>query len=245
MRTPLPAPLAAVVFGLCLAPAVPAAEPEHGFLERTYRDADGKESKYTLFVPYDYQGDKPYPLIVFLHGSGEGGTDGKRSAQVGLGPAVRKQEKTFPFLVVFPQSRSHEWKADSEDAKRAMGILDDVQKAYRVDPKRVSLTGLSSGGDGTWALAVKYPDRWAAIVPVSGDGDPASAAKIKDIPCWCFQGAKDGRRDVENAHAMMDALKDAGADPRYTEYPDLGHSIWGKVYGTPELYDWLLKQHRP
>ena len=196
-------------------------------------------------MPADYQGDKPYPLIVYLHGSGEGGTDGKRPANVGLGPAIRKQEKTFPFLALFPQSHNGSWNADSEDAKRVVDILDDVQKTYQGRPKRVALTGMSSGGDGTWALAVKYPDRWAAIVPVCGDGDPTAAAKIKDIPCWCFQGAKDGKGDVDNVHAMMKALKDAGADPQYTEYPDAGHEIWGKAYGTPELYDWLLKQHRP
>ena len=236
---------AAVVIGLSFPFAARAADPDHGFLDRVYKGDDGQESKYTLFVPYDYKGDKPYPLIVYLHGSGEGGTDGKRPANVGLGPAIRKQEKTFPFLAAFPQSHTHEWKADSDDGKRVMAILDDVQKSYQVDPKRIFLTGMSSGGDGTWALAVKYPDRWAAIVPVSGDGDPASAAKIKDIPCWCFEGAKDGKRDVDNVHAMIKALKDAGADPQYTEYPDAGHSIWGRVYNTPELYDWLLKQHQP
>jgi predicted peptidase len=231
------------LLSLGLAP-VAAAESDHGFLEKTYRSDDGKESKYTLFVPYDYKGDKPYPLIVYLHGSGEGGTDGKRPANVGLGPAIRKQEKTFPFLAVFPQSHNGAWKADSEDAKRVVDILDDVQKTYQVDPKRVSLTGMSSGGDGTWALAVKYPDRWAAIAPVCGDGDPAQAAKIKDISCWCFMGAADGKADVENAHAMIKALKDVGADPQYTEYPGVGHGIWNKVYGTPELYDWFAKQHR-
>ncbi len=241
MRIPL---LALAAAGLIGSTVAPAAEPDHGFLEKTYRGDDGKESKYTLFVPYDYKGDKPYPLIVYLHGSGEGGTDGKRPANVGLGSAIRKQEKTFPFFVVFPQSHNGEWKADSEDAKRVIAILDDVEKTYKIDPKCVALTGMSSGGDGTWALAVAYPDRWAAIAPVCGNGDPAAVVKIKDVPCWYFMGANDNKKWVENAHAMIQALKDAGADPQYTEYAGEGHGIWNKVYGTPEFYDWLLKQHR-
>ena len=126
-------------------------------------------------MPHDYKGDKEYPLILFLHGSGETGTDGKKQTKVGLGPAMRKQEKTFPFFVLFPQSQKRTWKADSKDAKRALAILDEVQKEYKIDDKRLYLTGLSMGGYGTWSLAAKYPDRWAAIVPVCGGGDPDQA----------------------------------------------------------------------
>src|SRR5947208_747807 len=127
--------------GCLLAAAAPAAraedKPMTGFLDRVHKDADGKEAKYVLFVPYAYQGDKPYPLILFLHGSGETGTDGVKQTQVGLGPAVRKQEQTFPFLALFPQSQKRSWRADAEDARRALAILDEVQKEYKVDPKRV------------------------------------------------------------------------------------------------------------
>ena len=125
-----------------------------------------------------------------------------------------------------------------------MAILADVQKAYRVDPKQISLTGMSSGGDGVFSFAVHYPDRWAAIVPVCGNGDPNDAAKIKDIPCWYFFGGADKKDWLDNAHAMVRALKEAGGDPTYTEYPGMGHGIWGKAYDSPELYDWLLKQHQ-
>jgi predicted peptidase len=234
--------VAAGLFGLGLAPAAAAAE--HGFLDRTYRDAAGKEFKYVLFVPYDYQGDKPYPLILYLHGSGEGGTDGQKPVRVGLGPAIRKQEKTFPFLALFPQTRRWDWDVNAEDSRLALAILDEVAQTYRVDPKRVYLTGMSSGGDGTWAFAIKDPRRWAAIVPVCGEGDPREAGTIKDIPCWYFMGSADSPNDVKLAHAMVEALKAAEADLTYTEYPGLGHGIWNKAYGTPELYDWLLKQHR-
>src|SRR5438876_884502 len=130
-----------------------------GFLTRSHTDPDGTESKYVLFVPHDYKGDTEYPLILFLHGAGEtkGGT--KQPAEVGIGPAIKKREKTFSFLVVIPQSQKRTWQAGSPDAKRALAILEEVKMAYKVDAKRVYLTGLSMGGYGTWSLAAAHPDR--------------------------------------------------------------------------------------
>jgi predicted peptidase len=234
---------AAVLFGL--APAVArAGEAKTGFLDRVHKDADGKEAKYVLFVPHDYKGDKAYPVILFLHGSGETGTDGKKQATNGLGKAVKAREKDFPFIIVFPQSQKRTWKAGSEDADRALAILDEVMKEYKTDPKRVYLTGLSMGGSGTWSLAAKYPDRWAAIVPICGSGDLAAAKVLKDLPCWCFVGDKDRATLVENNHKLIDALKDAGGKPKFTEYPNIGHNSWDKAYATKELYDWLLTQKK-
>jgi predicted peptidase len=236
--------VAAGLVGFGLASAHADAEPEHGFVDRVYKSPEGEESKYVLFVPYDYKGDKPYPLLLNLHGDGETGDDGKKPSHQGLGAAVHKQEKTFPFLTLFPQGRKGGWKADSDDGRRVMAILADMQKAYRVDPKRISITGMSSGGDGVWSFAAKYPDVWAAMAPVCGNGDPKDAPKTKDIPCWYFFGGADNKDWLANAHAMVQALKDAGGAPVYTEYPGMGHGIWGKVYDSPEFYDWLLKQHR-
>lgn len=217
---------------------------KHGFLDRIHKDADGKEARYVLFVPHDYSGDKPYPLVLFLHGSGETGTDGKRQAAVGLGAAVRKQEKAFPFLALFPQSQTRTWQADSAEARRALAILDDVEKDYKVDPKRVYLTGLSMGGFGTWSLAAKYPDRWAAIVPACGGGDAKSAGRFKDVPCWAFHGDKDRAVPASFSRRMIDALQTAGGKPKYTEYPGVDYFSWDRAYGTPELYSWLLEQHK-
>jgi predicted peptidase len=215
---------------------------ETGFVDRVFKDAAGKESKYVLFVPHDYKGNKAFPLVLFLHGAGETGTDGQKQVKVGLGPAIKKQEKTFGFIAVFPQARSRTWKADSEEGKRAMAILEQIEKDYKVDPKRIYLTGLSMGGYGTWSFAVKYPDKWAAIVPICGGGDAKEAAKIKHIPCWCFHGDADKAVKVSQSRDMVQALKDAGGTPQYTEYSGVGHNSWDKAYGTPELYDWLLKQ---
>jgi predicted peptidase len=226
----------------CLSLATAQDKPTPGFSDRVFKDKDGNEAKWVLFVPHGYQGDKAYPLILFLHGAGETGTDGVKQAKVGLGPAILKAEKSFPFFAVFPQSQKRTWKADSDDAARALAILDQVQKDYKIDGKRIYLTGLSMGGYGTWSLAAAHPNRWAAIAPICGGGDPTQADKIKHIPTWCFHGDADKAVKVEKSRDMIDALKKAGAMPKYSEYPGVGHNSWDKAYGTAELYDWLLKQ---
>jgi predicted peptidase len=233
--------LACPVLLVLLPAALPADEPKTGFIDATYKDGD-KEVKYVLFVPADYKGDKEYPVILFLHGAGEKGSDGKKQARGGLAPAIRR-DKSFPFIAIFPQAENT-WRAGSADAKRALAILDQVMKEYKTDPKRVYLTGLSMGGFGTWSIAAATPERWAAIVPICGGGSPATAEKIKDIPCWCFHGDADPTVKVESSRAMIEALKKAGAEPKYTEYPGVGHNSWDKAYATKELYDWLLMQKR-
>jgi len=227
---------------LLLGPQRASRGAEHGFLSRVFKDPDGKGAKYVLFIPHGYKGDEPYPLILFLHGLGESGSDGRMQAQVGLGPVIKRQEKKFPFIAVFPQSQKKSWQAANPDAQRALSILAEVEKEYRVDPKRIYLTGLSMGGFGTWSLAAAHPDRWAAIAPICGGGNPKNAEKIKDIPCWCFHGAADKTVSAENSRTMINAIKAAGGHPKYTEYPGVGHNSWDKAYATPELYQWFLEQ---
>lgn len=220
-----------------------AREPvKHGFLDLVHKDNDGKEAKYVVFVPETYTGEKAFPLILFLHGAGETGTDGKHQVEVGLGKAIKNQEDTFPFLVVFPQSQERTWSADSVDGKRAIAILDETELSYKVDKKRVYLTGLSMGGYGTWSMAAAYPHRWAAIAPICGGGDIKTAATIAHLPIWCFHGDKDDAVNVELSRAMVKAVKDAGGkEVEYTEYPGVGHNSWDKAYATKKLFEWLLK----
>lgn len=213
-----------------------------GFIQRIYEDAEEIEWKHTLFVPADYKDDRPYPLLVYLHGYGARGIDGAKPTTDGPGPFIQEREKTFDMLVLFPQSETGSWQADTADAQRAMAILEEVIRDYAVDRQRIYLSGTSAGGFGTWSLAARYPRKWAAIVPICGGGDPPSAETIKHIPCWCFHGAGDNVIDVGQSRRMIEALQTAGASPRYTEYPDLGHGCWGRVYATPELWDWLRRQ---
>jgi predicted peptidase len=250
-----------VLLGLVLVTCLPvkADEKKIGFLPRIHKGADGKEARYMIFVPHDCRGDRAYPLILFLHGAGEWGTDGQKQASVGLGPAIKKREKTFPFLVIFPQSQKKTWPIDvnkrdevdgilatwsdrDAEGQRALAMLGEIEKEYRVDPERVYLTGLSMGGFGTWNLATSYPDRWAAIVPICGGGDPQTTDKIKDLPCWCFHGEADDAVPVSRSRAMLRSLWAAGGHPNYTEYPGVGHNSWEKAYDTADLYEWLLTQ---
>jgi predicted peptidase len=254
--------LSVLVVSLSLVASAPAGadEVKTGFLQRVHKGADGKEARYALFVPHDYRGNRAYPLILFLHGAGEWGSDGQKQLSVGLGPAVKKRAKAFPFLVLFPQSQKNTWPVDVKDPKqlrriattwsdqeaegqRALALLADVEKEYRVDPERVYLTGVSMGGFGTWLLAASHPERWAAIVPICGGGDPRTAARIKGLPCWCFHGDADDAVPVHWSRDMMKALWAAGGHPNYTEYAGVGHNSWDKAYDTTDLYEWLLR-HR-
>ncbi len=236
--------LACVTLSLTLARARTGDGKERGFLDRVYKGADGTTSKYVVFVPHDYTGDKPSPVILFLHGAGETLGGKKQPVQVGIGPAIKKREKTFPFITVIPQSHKRTWRAGSADADRALAILDEVCKAYKTDPNRIYLTGLSMGGYGTWSLAVADPGRWAAIAPICGGGDPKQADKIKDLPCWCFHGDADNAVRVERSRDMLRALWAAGGHPNYTEYPGVGHNSWDAAYATNDLYTWMLKHRR-
>jgi len=232
--------------------AASARAADTGFLDKTYKGPDGTEHKYVLFVPHDYKKDTPTPTILFLHGAGEtkpkegAKTKGtpKMPVEVGLGPAIKKREKTFPFLTIIPQAPRFGWGAGSEGAKMALGILEQVEKEFSVDPKRIYLTGLSMGGMGTWSLAMAMPDKWAAIVPICGRGDTRTAEKIKDMPIWAFHGDADMSVNVSGSRDMIAAVKKAGGNPKYTEYPGVGHNSWDKAYGTDELCEWLLKQKK-
>jgi predicted peptidase len=213
-----------------------------GFVSRIYEDAENVEWKYTLFVPAEYKGDQSYPLLVYLHGYGARGVDGVKPTTDGPGPFIKERENAFDMLVLFPQSESGSWEADTEDGQRVMAILEEVMRDYAVDQRRIYLTGTSAGGFGVWSLAARYPHKWAAIVPICGGGDPASVEAIQHIPCWCFHGACDNVIDVGQSRRMIAALRTAEARPRYTEYADMGHACWGRAYATAELWDWLRCQ---
>lgn len=224
------------------------ATAQRGFLDRVYRNAQG-EHRYVVFVPHDYSTARAWPVILFLHGAGERGTDGHKPVEVGLGPAIRKREKTFPFIAVFPQCASEgsprgKWSPRAPDGKRALHILAQVEQTYRTDPDRVYLTGLSMGGYGAWSHAAADPGRWAAVVPICGGGDPAWAERLVDVPLWCFHGDADPVVPVEQSRQMIAALRGAGGAPRYTELPGVGHNAWDAAYDNGDLYTWLLEQRR-
>jgi predicted peptidase len=234
---------------IALVLAVPIASArlgaaDTGFVNKVFKNEDGSESPYVVFVPHAYDGAKTVPVILFLHGAGETKGGKMMPVQQGIAPHVRRREKSFPAIVVIPQAETRGWQADGPNGKRAIAILDEVMKEYKTDPDRVYLTGLSMGGFGTWHAAFTYPDRWAAIVPICGGGDPKGAGKIKHIPCWVWHGDQDRAVKVELSRQMVEALKKAGGEPRYTELEWIGHNSWDAAYASEDLYAWLFRQKR-
>lgn len=196
---------------------------------------------YLLHLPSDYAKSrrKRWPLLLFLHGSGERGSDIKK-VKVHGPPKLIEQGKDFPFIVVSPQCPDGRW----WDVDVLSALLDSVSKTHRVDKDRIYCTGLSMGGFGTWSLAQAFPDRFAAIAPICGGGDPKQVASLGQLPIWVFHGGKDPVVSVERANDMVNALKAIGSNVKLTVYPEAGHDSWTVTYDNPELYDWLLAQKR-
>jgi acetyl esterase/lipase len=212
-----------------------------GFHLRTLRSTG---RKYALYVPAGYDGTKLFPVVLFLHGSGEKGRDGSWPAFVGIGPAVLSHPEGFPAVVVFPQAEKT-WEAGSDDAKAALDVLDEVLNTLKTDRRRVAITGLSMGGRGTWEIAAAHPERFSAAVPVCGRGKTKSAAGLARLPVWAFVGDNDREETVLNNRAMVEAVSAAGGRPRYTEYRDVDHNSWDRAYNDPALIAWMLSQTRP
>jgi poly(3-hydroxybutyrate) depolymerase len=221
------------------------APAEGQFVPRVFKDAAG-EHKYQVFVPAHYANDKKWPVILYLHGAGERGSDGVLQTTVGLGPFAKERAATFPFIVVFPQCEDTQgriltaWSPTSPDGHRALAILDAVEKEFAVDTNRRVLTGWSMGGYGTWSLGAADPRHWSALVPVSGVGDAAWAAKLTEIPIWAFAGVNDQVVLARATRQMIDAVRHAGGHPIYSEMPEVGHDVWKLAYNDNRLYQWML-----
>src|SRR5437667_2706635 len=233
----------------------------NGFVART-TTVDGTLYRYQVFVPRRTDRGARPPIILSLHGAGERGMAAHLRTMVGLGPVVRGRADSFPAVVVMPQAPSDSvW--SGAPARAAMQALDAALLEFRGDSARVYLTGLSMGGYGTWQLALEYPGRFAALVPVCGGirspsalasirvaGVPADAAdpyayvaaRLADTPVWLFHGEADGAVPVSESRSMAQALRQASGDVRYTEYAGVGHNSWESAYNEPELWRWLFAQ---
>jgi len=223
-----------------LAPATRARAAEvQKAMKFTSKSAEGGSLEYLLYLPPGYSaGDKKWPLVVFLHGSGESGTN-LAKVKVHGPPKVVEEKPDFPFILVSPQNSGRGWRAPLLNE-----MLDQVLADYRVDQDRVYLTGLSMGGFGTWAWAASHPERFAAIAPICGGGNTNDAPKLAKLPIWVFHGAQDRTVPPARSQAMVEAIKAAGGAPKFTLYPDAGHDSWTATYNNPEFYAWLLDQKR-
>ena len=199
------------------------------------------EMKYLRYLPPAYdEGEEEWPLLLFLHGAGERGDDLELVTAHGP-PKMIAEGRDFPYVVISPQCPKGVWWS----IETLHALLEDIVETHRIDMTRIYVTGLSMGGYGTWGLAYTYPGLFAAAVPICGGGDSEKAPLMKDVPTWVFHGAKDTAVPLERSQEMVDALKVANGNIRFTVYPEGGHvDAWVNAYGDPELWEWLAVQRR-
>jgi predicted peptidase len=251
--------------------SVVAQRVETGFIDRTLEDR-GTVRHYQVFVPRSYDPTQQWPLVLFLHGGGQQGTDGYRPTRSGIGEAIRLNPERFPAIVVFPQVRpEHQWTGD--EAEFALRTLDAAEHEFNTDPDRVYLTGLSRGGRGSYYIAYRHASRFAAVLVAAGrvgpagltrtngalwlenspvvpdaDGDTfaALAERISDVPLWIFHGDQDAVIPVEDSRLLFSELEARGAPARYSEFPGVGHTaaVWAAAYQSAQVIEWLFSHRR-
>ena len=214
---------------------------------------DQGELKYRLLFPDALDGRK-LPLVIFLHGSGERGSDNEAQLKWGVQQfATDNSLKHYPAFVAAPQCPADDqW--SSYDGKfkqnptRALGLvrtmIDELVETYAIDTDRIYITGLSMGGFGTFDALARYPDLFAAGVPVCGSGDPATVDRFKEVPIWIYTGAEDPTVQASRVANMFTALMEAGAKPGYTQVPEVGHFSWLQAYSDPLVIQWLFRQRK-
>jgi len=243
-----------------------ACSPEPRFLERSVRVGD-RDYKYRVWLPPHYTKVKRWPVILYLHGSGERGDDNLKQLAIGLPISLERHPDRYKCVVVIPQCLDgHEWYGEME--QQALAALDKSIAEFHGDRRRVTVTGISMGGAGAWYLG-RHRSRWAAIVPVCGEvarartdpfpidpppdvarivgaQDPYAtlAELIGTIPVWAFHGADDKVIPPTESRAMVAALRARNGNVRYTEYPQVGHNAWDFAYEEMALPKWMMVQKK-
>jgi predicted peptidase len=231
--------------------------PTEQHLQGTYVHEDGTEMRYLVWLPDGYGEDRSrsYPLIVFLHGSGDDDYDSAFVISFGL-PAVLAQgdqPEGFEFVVVSPQARPGTTWYTGDQPAVVDGLIQEMLDTYLVDPDRVYLTGLSMGGYGSWHIATRYPERFAAMASISGSGYQTEllppedfACRLGSVPTWAIHGEKDLIASYEPIRDQVLAWERlCGVSVKWTGYPDEGHlSTYERAYRQPALYEWFLTHTR-
>lgn len=241
--------------------AAPMNSSITGFIDKT-AEVNGALHPYAAYVPRDYTPERAWPLVVFLHGAGERGSDGLVQTEVGIGTALRRRPEQWPAIVVMPQCpEGRLWDAALPAVEAAMAR---TMREYRIDPRRVYLTGLSMGGYGAWMWAGLAPERFAAVMPICGGGEPEKIARLSEegvigdfgtleqrvqalatVPVWAFHGAADEVVPPEESRDMVRRVREAGGEVHYTEFADTGHNSWDQAYAHEEAVRWLFEQRKP
>ncbi len=246
------------IFALLMSMSLIAADNRDRFQPRTFADGDFK-LPYRLLAPKNYDAKQKYPLVIFLHGAGERGNDNQKQLLHGMNDfAADEIMAKYPAFVMAPQCPEGQkwvdvdWSASSHKLPEKPSVslaatfnaVSQLQSEFSIDPKRIYITGLSMGGYGTWDALARRPELFAAAVPICGGGDPALAKQMMTIPIWAFHGADDKTVPAERSRQMVEALKAVGGQPKYTEYPGVGHNSWARTYSDPAMYEWLFAQRK-
>jgi predicted esterase len=209
---------------------------------RVFVKSKGDTLRYQFMKPVDFDPQKEYPLVLCLHHGGTHGVD--NFSQLGADPApfLHSNRNKYPAFFLMPQCpQGFGWQNIDSSIYEIMKAL---ESEFKIDEKRRYVLGISGGGYGSWHFITDQPEMFAAAIPICGGGNPSLAAKIGNLPVWAFHGEEDNLVPVRFSREMIDAIKKAGGNPKYTEFPDAGHNIWDQVSRTPGLMDWLFEQKR-
>lgn len=208
-------------------------------IEKSLKISDEISIPYLQYLPKDYDKDKKHPLMLFLHGRGE--SNGPLSVVAQWGPPkIVANGKNLPFILISPQCPKEDFWSSDTQIDRLLKLLDHVKKEFSVDENRIVLTGLSMGGYGSWELAAREPDMFAAVMPICGGGKPENASKLKDLNIWVYHGTADTAVPYQKSVDMVEAIKKAGNKTiQFTTLQDVGHNSWSEAYGNKKVWKWF------
>ncbi len=244
---------------------LPQAVPEKAgeYLKKTYESETGTLN-YQILYPHDFDESKAYPLLLFLHGSGERGTDNEAQMKHGSWLFLDSLSK-YPAVVIFPQcpqsdywanlerpdqgGRSRDFTFNTKDPPNpslamVIELMDTMIEKPFIDPDRVYLAGLSMGGMGVWELLWRMPGKVAAAIPICGGGPPEKAAVMKDVPIWIFHGMKDEVVHPRYSISMLKAIQREGGIAKISLYPDVNHNSWDFAFAEPQFLSWLFSKSK-
>lgn len=203
-----------------------------------------KELSYLLYLPDDFNKKEKTPLMIFLHGAGERGDDLSKVKAWGPSKQIENGRK-FPCVVVAPQCPKGEYWSSRNMVGILKDFIDDIEKKYNIDEDRIYITGLSMGGYGSWEMMFSFPNKFAAVAPICGDGNVSSVRFHKKLPpIWTFHGAKDKVVPIDGTKRLVEAIQNAGGDIKFTIYPKVGHDSWKNAYANEDLYKWMFSKTR-